>query len=112
MRYLTSSGGKGLWLKCNPDPPTLALFIFLSFFFVQFPLLFRAFLPSFPKILGVPQREEPSLLLLLAFFPDKQGLEGQRQGSPPEMGGRIMEEESEACGGRRAGLLKKQGGRG
>ena len=53
----------------------LALFDFLVFFFggffsfFGFPCFFEAFFLSFPRILGVPQREKPLLFGgLLAFF--------------------------------------------
>ena len=45
----------------DPDPPILAFFDFLAFFFFRFPLLFLPFFLPFPRILGVPQREKPLL---------------------------------------------------
>ena len=63
----------------NPDPPILAFFDFLAFFVFRFPLLFCAFFLSFPRILGVPRREEPLHFLGFPwlFFPKRQGFQGQ-----------------------------------
>ena len=52
-----------------PDPrrlQSLLFFDFLAFFVFRCPLLFGAFVLSFPEILGVPRREKP---LLFPGFP-------------------------------------------
>ena len=54
---------KGDFRYNNPDPPILAFFDFLAFFFFRFSLLFLAFFLPFPRILGVPRREKPLLFL-------------------------------------------------
>ena len=59
-------GNRSHVMKIGPDPPNLAFFDFLAFFVFRFPLLSCAFFLSFPRILGVPQREKP---LLFSGFP-------------------------------------------
>ena len=77
--------------KKHPDPPTLAFFDFLAFFVFRLSLLFWGIFLSFPRILGVPRREEPLAFLgespCAFFFPKKQGLEGQGKGNPEKSKG-------------------------
>ena len=50
-----------------PDPPILAFSISLLFVVLRFSSLFLSVFLSFPRILGVPQREKP--LLFFRGFP-------------------------------------------
>ena len=87
MRFIAS--GKAL------TPQSLHLSISLLFIVFQFPLSFCAFFLSFPRILGVPQREKPLHFsgFPLLFFPKTarvggsgQGAESLRKGlAPPQI---------------------------